>query len=179
MHNERKRKSFLSVAGTVLCFIFLATTLQGCEPLRKKFTRNKKGEETEQQYEPILDPIDYPDKVYDPKADYKYRFSLFHVWEKEFLAGVDDQVSGKRLKSFIESIIIQLEEMDKIVVEDKRPALQKAIKGFQGISETLDQPSQFYNLRDLRNQVENYAKPILLNYTPQDMEGSIKPQATP
>jgi hypothetical protein len=175
MHNERTKKSFLSIAGIVFCFIFLATILQGCEPLRKKFTRHKKGESDDQQYEPILDPIDYPDKVYDPKADYKYRFSLFHVWEKEFLAGVDDRTSAKRLKYFVENIIIQLQEMEKIVLEDKRMALQKAIQGFSGVLETLNQPSQFYNLRDLKIEVEQLAKPILLSYTPSDMEGSLKP----
>jgi hypothetical protein len=175
MRKESTTRSFLSIVSGASCLIFFVTTLQGCEPLRKKFTRHKKGEEMEQVYEPILDPIDYPEKVYDPKADYRYRFSLFHVWEKELVAGLDDQTSVRRLKYFVENILSQLQEMDKLVLEDQKPALQKAMKGFIGISETLDKPSQFYNTRDLRIEVERLAKPILLNYTPAIVEASIKP----
>jgi hypothetical protein len=168
-------KSFLSKVSLFVCFVFFVTVLQGCEPLRKKFTRHKKGEETEQEYEPILDPIDYPEKVYDLKADYQYRFSLFHVWEKELIAGLDDQANTKRLKYFTENIIIQLQEMDKLVADDKKIALQKATQGFHGILETLNKPAQFYNLRDLRIETEKYAKPILRDYMPSAMEGSLRP----
>ena len=170
---SKMSRSFFSFLGLAVCFVFVATILQGCEPLRKKFTRQKK-EEQEQQEEPILDPIDYPEKAYDAKADYDYRFSLFHVWEKEFISGVDDLVAAKRLKFFIESIIVQLEEMDKIVVDDKRAGLQKGIQGFREISKTLDMPVELFNTRDLKRQAENLAKPIFLNYTPTKMANSIK-----
>ncbi len=176
MRKEKSIQSLWSVACPVLCFVFLAATLQGCEPLRKKFTRHKKGEEVQKEYEPILDPIDYPDKVYDPQADYRYRFSLFQVWETELLAGMNDQASAKRLQSFLQNILIQLQEMDKLVVEEKRSGLQKAMQGYQRMIETLKQPSQFYNLRDLRIEAERLAKPILLGFKPSVMKESIKPQ---
>ena len=154
--------------------MFLFVSLQGCEPLRKKFTRYKKGENEVQQYEPILDPVDYPEKAYDPRADYAYRFSLVRVWQKELVAGLEDQTSAKRLIYFTQNIIAQLQEMDKLVSDDKRTDLQKAIQGFSGILETLDEPEQFYNLRDLKIEVEQLAKPILLNYTPAMIEANLK-----
>jgi len=176
MYSEETKRSFLSVGSSIVCLIFLVTLVQGCEPLAKKFKRNKKGEEDQAQYEPILDPIDYPAKVYDPKADYKYRFSLFHVWEKELVAGLDDRTSVKRLKYFNENIIIQLQEMEKLLSDDKKAGLQKAIQGFNGITDALNQPSQFYNLQDLKRNAENYAKPILLQYTPSSVEENVKPK---
>lgn len=168
-----KNKTYFSFLGIVVCLMFVATIFQGCEPLRKKFTRQKK-EEAEMEEEPVLDPIDYPAKAYDPKADYKYRFSLFHVWEKEFVSGVDDLVSEKRLKYFAENVIIQLVEMDKLVTEEKRADIQKCLKGYKEISKTLDLPSELFNTRDLKRQAENLAKPILLNYTFRKMENNIK-----
>ncbi|MCX5681092.1 MAG: hypothetical protein NT079_02250, partial [Candidatus Omnitrophica bacterium] len=123
---HRTNKSFFSFLGLAVCLVFIVTIFQGCEPLRKKFTRQKK-EEQAQQEEPILDPIDYPEKAYDAKADYKYRFSLFHVWEKEFIGGVDDTASGRRLKYFNDNILVQLQEMEKLVSDEKKAGLQKGI----------------------------------------------------
>lgn len=176
MDKRYVRSVFISMS-LVGGFIFFMTTLQGCEPLRKKFTRQKKGEAQEQEYEPILDPIDYPAKVYDPKADYAYRYSLFRVWEKEMVSGTDDRVSSKRLQYLLNNILTQLEEMSKLVVDEKKPGLAKAIKDFQSILATVSQPAQFYNLRDVALEVEQAAKNILNDYKPQLMENSIVPLA--
>ncbi len=157
----------------IVGFIYIMLSLQGCEPLRKKFTRHKKGEAQQQEYEPILDPIDYPAKVYDPQADYAYRHSLFRVWEKELSAGIQDRVSAKRLQYLVNNILVQLEEMSKLVTDDKKPALASATQNFQALLQTVSQPSQFYNLRDVGIDVEKAARPILNDYKPQLMEGKI------
>lgn len=157
----------------IVGFIFIMVSLQGCEPLRKKFTRHKKGEAQQQEYEPILDPIDYPAKVYDPQADYTYRYSLFRVWEKELTAGIQDRVSAKRLQYLVSNILVQLEEMSKLVTDDKKPALASATQNFQTLLQTVAQPTQFYNLRDVGIEVERAARPILNDYRPQLMEGKI------
>lgn len=173
MH-RRYLQSALMSASLVIGFVLLVTTLQGCEPLRKKFTRQKKGDMQEQEYEPVLDPIDYPEKIYDPKADYAYRFSLLRVWEKELMAGIDDRASGKRLQYFLNNIIVQLEEMNKLVTEDKKSALTKAIQDFQSVLQTVSQPAQFYNVRDVGLRVEQISNPIFNEYKPQLMESNIK-----
>ncbi len=169
----KRNKAIFSFVGLVVGLMFVATIFQGCEPLRKKFTRQKKEEEAQAE-EPILDPIDYPAKVYDPKADYKYRFSLFHIYQKEFSSAVDDLENKKRLKYFSDSALIQLEEMQRLVTDDKKNGLEKAIKGFKEVSKTLDLPEQLFNTRDLKRQVENFAKPILADYTPRKMTDNIK-----
>lgn len=168
-------KRIMSFLGFVTCFLFIISTLQGCEPLRKKFTRQKKEEEAQEE-QPILDPIDYPAKVYDPKADYKYRFSLFHVYQKEFCAAVDDLQNEKRLKYFADSALVQLEEMERLVVDDKKNGFEQAIKSLKKVSSTLEMSSQLYNIRDLKRSVENLSKPILKEYTPIKMTDSIKRQ---
>ena len=66
-----------------VCLISLTATLIGCEPLRKKFTRNKKNKEVSQEFIPVLEPIDYAENTKTPEEEYKHYYSLWKVWEKE------------------------------------------------------------------------------------------------
>jgi len=169
MYKIKKRTITLCVLG--LFFVSIFTT--GCEPLRKKFTRNKSSDRIEAQDEPILDPIDYPGKVYDPIADYKYRFSLFHVWKKEFVSASDDGATPKRMRYLLNNMITQAEEMSKLLKKGKSDALTADIATLKEIQQKIDGPTQFYNSADIKRKVNSVSQKIRSDYNPRDLEEDI------
>ncbi|MDP8266006.1 MAG: hypothetical protein P9M07_03570 [Candidatus Aceula meridiana] len=157
----------------VLGLFFVSVFTTGCEPLRKKFTRKKSSDRVEVVDEPILDPIDYPDRVYDSVADYKYRFSLFHVWKKEFISSIDDNATPKRMQYLLGSAIVQAEEMSKLLKAEKRVALEKDIVGLKAIQKKIEGPEQFYNAADIKRKTNSLSQKIRSDYNPRDIEADI------
>lgn len=172
MENKRKKNFVFLILG-LFCVSLVIT---GCEPLRKKFTRQKKSEQRLVQ-EPVLDPIDYPQKVYDALGDYRYRFSLFHVWKKEFIKSIDDQASPKRLRYLMDNMIEQLVSMNRLIVEQKRTDLEQAIKELKGIRSQLDMPPQFYDFPNMRRRVNTITQHVRSVYRLSEIERYIMIQA--
>ena len=54
-----------------ICLLSVSLIAGGCEPLRKKFTRQKKKDQETSAIIPILEPIDYPEKVHSSSGDDK------------------------------------------------------------------------------------------------------------
>src|SRR5437899_1682173 len=114
MNNSRSSlKAFLFFS---LILVFLISSL-GCEPLRKKFVRQKKKEQKE-EFEPVLDPIDYPAAVHSPTQDYKHAYGLWKVWNKELLQEIETNDNEKRQVYLLNESIEQLEAMEKLVQEN-------------------------------------------------------------
>ena len=164
-----------NVSVIILLLVFAFSILaSGCEPLRKKFTRKKKTNVENQEFEPILDPMEYPEKVVDFAADYRYRFSLFRVWQKEFVSGIEDKAHGKRLQYLMNSLIAQIEEMQKLLVGNKAVALGKEIKVFKGFQAELNQPEAFQNLQSMKRKVKTVSNFIISNFSFSSVESDIK-----
>ncbi len=174
MKNRRLRNQRTVFVFFLLGLFCLTTLMTGCEPLRKKFTRKKKVGKENLEYEPILDPIEYPEKVYDPKADYRYYYSLFRVWEKELIAGLDDQASLKRLNYFLNNMIVQLEGMEKLIIENKVKGLKVLVKSFNEIQDDFKRPLQRYSLQDIKRKVKSLAKKVSSAYSFSSIEDDIR-----
>ena len=90
---------FYSVFLMIFLGSFILSSI-GCEPLRKKFVRQKKKDENAQQFIPVLDPIDYPAAVYSAEEGYRKHYSLWRVWHKELMVSLDEQGIDRRQKYF-------------------------------------------------------------------------------
>ena len=57
----------------VVCMglVLVSLLCGGCEPLRKKFIRQKKQDKEISGTIPILEPIDYPEKIHSSAEDYQ------------------------------------------------------------------------------------------------------------
>lgn len=163
----RKTKSDLTFF--ILGLFFVSVIVSGCEPLRKKFTRQKKIER-QLIHEPILDPIDYPHRVYNVVENYRYRFSLFHVWKKEFISSVDNQASSKRLRYLMDNMIDQLVAMNQLLVYQKRSDLEKAIEDLRAIRVQLDMPSPFFDFPNIRRKVNSITQRVRSKYNLGEIE---------
>lgn len=147
-----------------ICLLSISLASSGCEPLRKKFTRQKKKDQGASEIVPILEPIDYPDKVHSPLEDYKQRYSLWQVWYREFLNSLDESSSVKQKLYQLDQLIAQLQEMQKLLIPEKNSKLAVLIVQFQSLKEGVQEPGPFKNTTNIKLKTELLGKQIRGEY---------------
>lgn len=169
--DNRKKARALRAFGlmTLLCFVFSSS---GCEPFRKKFTRKKKEEKVE-EFIPVLDPIDYPASVRSPEQDYRRVYGLWKVWQKELLQEMESGESQKRQAYLFQEVMTQLNEMKKLLKEDKKKELEPLIKSYDAVRQEYDSPSIMRRSTTLKRQVERNGQAIVNNFNPKEVSESI------
>lgn len=148
----------------LLCVVTVFSS--GCEPLRKKFTRKKKGEQ-KQEVIPVLIPIDYPPSTHSAKERYQYHYALWRVWDKELMQTMDKKYSDKKQRYLLEQIIVQLNEMKKWITSEKQSPLEALIRDFQQIQDQMAEPSPLRNRFSLKKKLELNAKKIRQDFNPR------------
>ena len=159
-----------------IAVVCVALALSGCEPLRKKFTRKSKKERADSSAEsqPILAPEDYPEKPFDPLKEYKYRYSMWNVWYKDYLMAAEDGVSDKRQVYILNQMIAQLEEMEKNLTEDKRKELSQVEEKLQRTVQNFKTPGPMRNSFTTKDEVSAVDKDIRNRFNPAGIEKSLK-----
>jgi hypothetical protein len=167
MHNSKMRSSFT----IIICFTLAAFFLTGCQPLRKKFVRQKKKDK-EEDIIPVLNPIDYEPSRVSPKERYEYHYSLWRVWYKEFHLEMttDKRTSDKRQRYLLQEMITQIEEMRKWIVEEKQRELSVFLESLYKAQEDMQTTALTRNNRAVKRQVDRAEKGIRINFKPRLVE---------
>ena len=169
MHNKKYgfQRAILSVSFiSCLCMLFLASS--GCAPLRKKFTRaKKKDQKTDPRFIPVLDPLDYPEAVYSAEESYRHHYSLWKVWDKDFLQVLERDGSKKRQKYLLAQSIEQLDEMHNILNDDKKVELMVLIDVLRAVHQSYDKSSPMRSKFSTRSKVQRNAKMIRNGFSPK------------
>jgi hypothetical protein len=126
-----------------LCMAVMVSSM-GCEPLRKKFTRQKKKGQTGKEIIPVLEPVDYPAKQYGTKEDYAKHYSLFRVWISDFDTNRRD-ASDKKLVYDLDAALNELGEMENILKNPKKEELATLKTQVQFVRDQYAQPEAFRN----------------------------------
>lgn len=149
-----------------LAGVFLLVTLgsSGCQPLRKKFIRQKKKDQQESEMTPILEPLDYPEKVYSPEDLYKEQYSFWQVWYGDLLIAINDQESQKRQIYNLDKAITHLEEMKRLLIPRQQQHLDMFIKSLGVLRERLRQPSPLGISTSIKLELESIGKKIRQEY---------------
>ena len=162
---QRRRIIAFFIFGISLVFL-----TSGCEPLRHKFVRKKKAEKAESNFIPVLEPIDYPNRIISAQERYRYHYSLWQVWEKELQQSFShqgwSQGNDKQQKYLLGQIITQLEEMRKLVSADKRDEVGGAIKELKAIADELNEPAAMRNTFFLQKQLRLSGRKIRRDFNP-------------
>ena len=151
-----------------LMSVFLLTSL-GCEPLRKKFTRQKKKEQKE-EFVPVLDPIDYPSAVRSPLQDYKHAYGLWKVWNKELLQEIERNDNEKRQRYLLNESVEQLHAMRNLIQENKREPLDQAIRNLNSVKAEYQLPAPMRQMSAIKRKIERNANAVINDLNPQTME---------
>ena len=176
--SEQRTKVWLKCGSIYfVCFLFMtAIFLEGCEPLRKKFTRKKKKASIEDETVPILEPIDYPQKVYSPAETYKHHYSLWQVWNNELQSIILDNTNRKRKIYFVDQIIVNLEVMKNLIAEEKQTSLISSLERLRQVKSDLEAPVPTRNLSALKRELAVIDKDIRNGYKFSSVENALKQQ---
>ena len=152
----------------VIMMLVCSMALSGCEPLRKKFTRQKK-KSAKEEFIPVLDPIDYPAAHVTSEEKYSYHFSMWQVWSKDLRNLLGETTMDKRKRYLMAQIMAQLTELKRWVPEEYRPKVDKAIGDYEKVMKELDKPEIMQsqtmiesNLRRTENFVRNELDPKII-----------------
>ena len=136
--------------------LIFATTcfFSGCEPLRKKFVRKKKKDQKKELI-PLLDPIDYPEKEDDPAVCYQHHYALWKVWAKDLIAVLQSRgYSDKRIRYLLGQLLVNMEEMEKLLKSPKKEGMIKYIKKLKNVVEEFETPAALRNDYTIRKRIE-------------------------
>ena len=156
-----------------LLLVLFVMTVSGCEPLRKKFTRHKKKDESQSQVIPVLDPIDYPNAVESPEASYRQYFSLWQVWDKELVMRIGEHASDKKISFTFNQLLLQLTEMEKLLSGEKRQKLKEYIMQLSALQKDLDEPAGVRNDNLIQRKIERIGKNLREGFRIKDVQESI------
>lgn len=166
------KKNYLKNISFILCVTFLSVSLSGCHSLKKKFTRKKK-KTSAPEFEPVLNPIDYPRAQASVTDKYDYHFSLRRVWHKNLLQAMEGDESEKRMKLYLDKEIVQLTEMQSLVVGEKKDILTKMIEDFRILRKEFDKPAQLRRLSSIERRLRALDNDVRNELDPVSMEGSL------
>jgi len=156
-----------------ICLLSFALMASGCEPLRKKFTRQKKKDQQSSEAIPILEPIDYPEKIYSPSDDYKQHYSMWQVWQREFLNSLDDASSVKQELYELDQVVVSLQAIQKLLPPEKNPKFSVLIAQYQSLKSAVSQPGPFRNTANIKLKAESLDKQIREGYRFNQVKDSL------
>ncbi len=172
VHKYFHRKAVISLVGIIFLFGVMMTT-SGCEPLRKKFTRKKKKDRRTAEIVPILDPVDYPAKVQTTDSLYRHHYSLWQVWHRDLINVFEDKGSDKKIAYILKQMMVQLEEMSKLLGEKQRELLLVSVEKLRNIEQRMKMPASVRNNHGIRRKVERIGKQVRRNFRFQQVEDDL------
>ncbi|MCK5178742.1 MAG: hypothetical protein KAR32_04370, partial [Candidatus Omnitrophica bacterium] len=145
-HKRHAIKRIFPGLAYICCLCVVALTLSSCTPLRRKFTRKKKKDRLEsQRFIPVLEPIDYPQKIYSSLERYKHHYSLWRVWDRDLLYVIESDGSDKRQKYLLGQAIEKLERMKDLLVDEKKSELAPLIDDLREVGRVYEKQASMRN----------------------------------
>jgi hypothetical protein len=162
--NDRQR-------AVVIFALWLGIVLisSGCEPLRKKFTRHKKGDQA-REVMPVLEPIDYPAPKDDPAQRYRQAYGLWKVWHSELLSKFDGEIDNeKNIRSLFDQDLRQLAKMNDLLAADRQNALKPVVSEIRSALADFNEPESMRNMTVIRRKMRTTDKTVREQFSPKDI----------
>ena len=154
---ERRHVTFGMIALLTVC-----VTCSSCETLRKKFTRQKKKDQSESaDFIPVLEPQDYPSPEYNALENYKEHYTLIRVWYKDLQSAlVEKDDSDGRVKYALRQINGHLDGMIMLVDKSRKPALEGLRGLLKNYTDALSTPHASRNRSLLQSDLRAFDKKL-------------------
>jgi hypothetical protein len=95
---------------------------------------------------------------------YQQHYSLWKVWVRDLIQAVDRDGSDKRQKYLLGQTVEQMEEMERLLVEEKRDAFLLLIEDLRGVEKDLERPAP--NTFSIRMRIERNAGKVRHGFAP-------------
>ncbi len=166
MRRSRSRQRYVLGVCLLLCFFLL----EGCEPLRKKFIRKKKQDDT-YKGEVIFEPVDYSPENFTAEQNYTKHYNYWVIWGKSLEEALKESRNEKRHRYFLEQGLKSLEQMRVYLKEEKRARLDEMIQEFKSIREEFAKPYIMWNIVRINNRINSNSIKIRTRFNPRDLQG--------
>ena len=125
---------------TVILLGVLTVSSLSCEPLRKKFTRKKRQDANQSaEFQPVLEPEEYPVPESNPEFNYKQHYNLIKAWYRDLWAGIDDKNSDGTVKYSLKQILDHIDQMKPLLKPEKAAGLDKLADLLKSYKNALEQ----------------------------------------
>lgn len=162
---------FAVVCGVVVTLL----TAAGCEPLRKKFVRKKKEGTQSSEVVPILDPIDYPDKVETVGSAYQQRYALWGMWQKELLTDFEDRAADKKIRFDFDKSLAPLAEMHRLLTGETQESLGRLLENLRDIRRQMEAPSSRRDDASLRRRIDKAGRAVKKDFKYEKVQDALIP----
>ncbi len=145
----------------MIAILILSVSLSACEPLRKKFTRQKKKDLSESaDFIPVLEPQEYPAPENNPELNYKQNYYLVKAWYKDLWTVLEEKGSDKQAHYTLKQIKGHIDEMRSLVVPEKQAALDK-LSGLLGYyNSSLESPAPLRNQSRIQSDLRAFDRQL-------------------
>ena len=161
--------------GLMVCLIAASFAMAGCEPLRKKFTRQKKANaQVDNGFSPVLEPEEYPTPAKNPEMSYQQHYSLVKVWYKDLWTALDERGSDKQQKYLLKQIHSHIDEMRKLVVPEKQAKLDELAGLLSYYNSALGESAHLRNASRIHSDLRAFHR-LLVGLRAQNIKGAFVP----
>ena len=157
------------------CLCLFVISAAGCEPLRKKFIRQKKKDKENSGIQPILDPIDYPAATHSAMERYQAQYSLWKVWDREILQAIHEKRSDKKIRSLLDQLLAQLDGMRAQAAPEQQGEIDGLRAAYLHVQASLDKPVALRNMYSLEKQLLANSKKIRRDLNPKQLQKEGEP----
>jgi hypothetical protein len=151
------RRMLVSVSAIVV----MTMSLSACEPLRKKFTRQKRKDQTEDKnFIPVLEPLDYPAADVDPVQVYAANYHQIKAWYRDLSGYVDTLSNDKQAKYTLKQIYTHLDEMSAVSNPHAQVKIQELKMLLKYCEESLEKPVAMRNKARMQSDLREFDRKL-------------------
>ena len=137
--------------------IVLGMTLSSCDSLRKKFIRQKKkGEAEDQAFVPVLEPEEYPAPNQNSEQNYKLHYDLIKAWYKDLWTAIDDKNTSKYIHYIIDQVTNHIDQMEPLVDASTQANLVKLSAYLDYYKSSLDSSWNTRNVSRIQGDLRGF-----------------------
>ena len=135
----------------------VSLSLSSCDTLRKKFTRQKKkGQAEDQTFVPVLEPEEYPAPELNPEQSYKENYDLIKAWYTDLWTAIDDKSTAKYVHYTISQVTVHIARMEKLVDSQTQVKLVKLSSFLDYYNASLSDPWPVRNVSRIQSDLRAF-----------------------
>jgi hypothetical protein len=153
------------VVMTLAIVLMVCLTCSSCETLKKKFTRKKKADQAQSaEFQPVLEPQDYPAPDKNPKEIYKQHYALVKSWYRDLWAGISERSSDGSVKYSIKQLIDHIDQMKPLLSPEKAKGLVRLEDLLTFYKTSLEQPRHVRNYSRIQSDLRAFDRMLRHDY---------------
>lgn len=158
----------------IIAMLVFSLSFSACDPLRKKFTRQKKkGQMEDTGFIPVLEPQDYPAPEFNPPQMYRQHYDIIKAWYKDLWTAIPSRsVSDKQTRYVLKQIYDHLDQMQPLLNAEKQAEFAQLKGLLKYYDDALNSPYPLRNISRIQSDLRAFDR-ALRKLNPGAVQGSM------